>query len=460
MIFSFKSDPFKQLKREIGKAKVMTDPASISVYGMDATIGRGSAICVTFPENTDDVISIVKFASERLIPITPRGSGSGLSGGSIPSNGSIVMSFERMRQILSFEPEKHLSIVQPGVITADFQNEVIKYGLFYPPDPSSHTVSTIGGNVAENAGGLRCFKYGVTSQYVLGIEFVNPDGEIQKTGILSNSIYEPDLTYVMVGSEGTLGIFTKIALRLIPLPEYTYTLCGYYSSPSTALGIMDELVGTGVLPSVMEFMDDVSLNAVSKYIEHTIPVGSEALLLLELDGKRTEVEEQIPIVKSLLEKESLNIETADLKIHRDKLWNLRRNISPSLSTMSSGKVHEDISVPRGSLKKMVKKVQDIRTTSGLNIAVYGHCGDGNLHIVVMFDSNSSEQVKKAKQTAESIMRNALALGGSISGEHGVGLTKNAYINWQLSEEVLSLMKQTKKTLDPENIFNPEKIFPK
>lgn len=458
MIFNWKSDSFKPLKKLIGKSKVLTDQPSITLYGMDATNTRGEACAVVFPENEQDVLSIVQFALENSLCITPRGAGSGLSGGSVPLNGSMVVSFERMRTIESIDIKTSTAIVQPGVVTSELQNEAAKVGLFYPPDPSSYSISTIGGNVAENAGGLRCFKYGVTGQYVLGIEYVNGKAELQQTGVFSNAKNSPDLTHLLIGSEGTLGVFTRIALRLIKAPSQTVTICAFYPTIFSALSTVEDIVKHQLLLSVMEIIDEKALKAAANYISVELPEGCKAMLLLELDGEKENIEKDYPKVLELLKLHSISVETANDKDHRDRMWKMRRSISPSLSNLSNGKIHEDIAVPRGNLASMADKLEEIRLASGLEIAVYGHAGDGNLHIVILHDSLDQNQVKKAQKCAEDVYKAAIELGGTISGEHGIGIAKRHYLKWQLPEKNIDLMKNIKKILDPSGVFNPDKIF--
>lgn len=451
-------DPFRTLRREIGKTKVLTQPEELYLYGFDATEERALPSAVVFPETTADVQAVVRFAHAEATTITPRGAGTGLSGGSVPVAGGIVLSTERMTQIKRMDPEKRVAIVQPGVVTAIIQEEANKHGLFYPPDPSSYTVSTIGGNIAENAGGLRCFKYGVTSHYVLGLEFVDAQGNIRKTGALDERDTEPDLTALLTGSEGTLGIITHAALRLIEAPETTVTISAFVSEAETAFALIEGIVQRGWVPSVLEYIDNVSLEASANHIGIEYPEDAKAMLLIELDGSRDHVDGLLPHIIALLEEEALQVEVATTSVARESLWQLRRGISPSLIRHAANSIHEDVAVPRGSLYKLVHKVHSLSGEYNLRIAVYGHAGDGNLHVVIMYDGKSNTEKVKANEVAKEIFKSAIEMGGTITGEHGVGHAKRAYLSWQISPQAIKLMKGIKKKLDPDGIFNPGKVL--
>ena len=451
-------NPLKQFREKLGNDIVRAAPEDLVLYGFDATTFRSAPSLVVLAESVDDIISTVEFARSHGLPIVARGAGSGLSGGSVPVEGGIVLSCERMKSILNIDSYEGIAIVQPGVVTADLQEAVSKYKLFYPPDPSSHTISTIGGNVAENAGGLRCFKYGVTGHYVLGLEYVNADGKICRTGILREKPTEPDLTSLMVGSEGTLGIFTRIALRLIPVPESVLTLSAHFENTMTAFSSIEGIIKNGWVPSVMELMDGKALKSAADFTGTSVPEGVGALVLLELDGDKSEIAELLPKLKSHLLNQALDVEVATDSRERDSLWQLRRNISPSLIRLATGRIHEDVAVPRGNLCKLAGKVAEISEKYGLQIPVYGHAGDGNLHVVILFDSLNPKEKKSATDASADIFKSAIELGGSITGEHGIGCAKKEFLSWQQSEETIDLAKRIKNSLDPFGIFNPGKIF--
>ncbi|MFH0766384.1 MAG: FAD-linked oxidase C-terminal domain-containing protein [Calditrichota bacterium] len=428
MLNWLKGDAFHQLRRKIGKLKVLTNPESLTLYGIDATTFRGNPAAVVLAETAEDVQETVVFAGQAGFTITPRGAGSGLSGGSVPESGSIVLSLERMKSLDSLETDLKTIKVRPGMVTADLQKEVLRHGLFYPPDPSSYEVSTIGGNVAENAGGLRCFKYGVTGHYVLGLEYVNGEGDLQQTGVLSTNIFEPDLTSLFVGSEGTLGIFTKIALRLIPAPETTITIAVYVASLDKALALVEKIITLGITPSVLEVADRRALTAAAGHAGVVFPSEAGSLLLLELDGVRSELDSAVLSLRDILIEDAINIETAATPMERNQLWKLRRSISPSLIRLGTGKIHEDIAVPRGRLLEMSANLDKIKNDHKIDMAVYGHAGDGNLHVVLIFDGANEKTVQCAHRAAEAVFRAAIDLGGTISGEHGIGLAKRQYLS--------------------------------
>jgi len=458
-------DPLRPLRRILGKGKLLTAPEELVLYGFDATGFRGRPAAVVMAESTRDIQATVKFAldagsavvSPRLT-VTPRGAGSGLSGGSVPVEGGIVLSCERMRSIISLDPDRRIAVIQPGVVTSSLQEAARRHQLFYPPDPSSNSVSTIGGNVAENAGGLRCFKYGVTGHYVLGVEFVDGEAELRRTGILDEEGVEPDLTPLMVGSEGTLGVFTRIALRFIPAPEAMMALSAFFLETEAALTTVEEIISRGWIPSVLEYIDHKALKAAAEFTGTDYPDAARALLLIELDGSKVEVEDLFPKVKSLLEGSALKVDVANDQKTGEQLWKLRRAVSTSLIRLASGKINEDVTVPRGSLAELARRVSQIERSCGLDIPVYGHAGDGNLHVVVMFDAKNTEAVRSAEGATREVFRVAIELGGTITGEHGVGYAKRDYLPWQQPDTVIKLARRIKGNLDPQGIFNPGKIF--
>lgn len=454
----FFNDPHRTLKKKLGKRKLLNRPEDLFLYSFDATPHRELPALVVMAETEDDVIQTVNFARENRFPITARGAGSGLSGGSIPEKGGIALSLERMHQIENIDVENKIAYVQPGVVTAELQHEVGKHGLFCPPDPSSYTISTIGGNIAENAGGLRCFKYGVTGQYVSGVRFIDSLGKLRKTGILNDEWQVPDLTPLLVGSEGTLGIVTGAALRLIDKPEATVTLAAYFNDRNQLFKAVSEIIQAGLVPAVMEYIDRIALQAVSEFSKLTYPEAADALLLLELDGTQDEIESQMKDVRMILIKCSDTLSVATDNAERDRLWALRRAISPSLIRAATGKIHEDIAVPRGKLRELSDMVSDIGKSYGLRIAVYGHVGDGNLHVVVMYNSDSEESRDSAKSASQDIFKAAISLGGTITGEHGIGIAKKQFLPWQLTEHTIAASIKLRNHIDPHRLFNPGKIF--
>ena len=451
-------DNLKPLRRALGGDKVLSTPESKVIYGKDATGLQGHPLAVVLAESVEDIQITVKYAIDKGLNITPRGAGSGLSGGSIPKNGSIVLSCENMKEIIDFNPDEGKIVVQPGVTTQTVQNIANEAGMFYPPDPASYTVSTIGGNIAENAGGLRCFKYGVTSHYVLGIEYVDSNGEIKGSGSIGNAVFNPDITSLLIGSEGTLGIFSKIELRLINLPDKTITIAAYFKDIVGGFEATEKILQSGLTPSVIEYIDKSALRAAAEYINFSVNPDAESMLLIELDGDAEKVGSDLIQIEKLLEASSFQYEIADNPVHRDRLWSLRRAISPSLIRMSTGKIHEDIAVPRSRLVEISTIIQEISESYSINIAKYGHAGDGNLHVVFLFDASDTEQKTSADKAVRSLFSKVISLGGTISGEHGIGLSKREFIPDQLSEMNIAISKQLKDYFDPIGLFNPGKIY--
>ncbi len=454
----WKKDPFKPLKKAIGKEKVYTLPEDLALYSIDASHLQGAPCAVVLPENAADLQKIVRFASETGIHITPRGAGSGLSGGSVPEKNSVVVSCERMTKIEKIDHKDKIAIVEPGVVTEQLQRKAAEQNLYYPPDPSSNSISAIGGNVAENAGGLRCFKYGVTGQYVLGAEFINSQGEIVRTGYFGAKIFEPDITGLIIGSEGTLGIISKIALRLIPLPENTITILCSFKESEECFETVESIIAHGVVPSVLEFIDHNAIQAALEYSDITLTDAVKGILLMELDGSAREVSEFLHHIKKILGNSVMDIKIAQEKSERDSLWNLRRSISPSLIRLSTGKLHEDIAVPRGKISETYRAIKEAERSNSVWIAVYGHAGDGNLHVVILFDAGNRNSVSNAKKASEEIFRYAIKVGGTISGEHGIGIAKRNYLSWQFPERNIKYMHQIKEMFDPNCLFNPGKIL--
>ncbi len=451
-------DRFAALKRLIGIHKVLTEIHDLAVYAFDATRYRSIPEAVVLAESTEDVQATVKFANENDISITPRGAGSGLSGGSVPIKGGIVLSCEKMKEIISFDPVSRTIITQPGLVTSELQSIVAKKRLFYPPDPSSYTVSTIGGNVAENAGGLRCFKYGVTGNYVTGIEYVDYKGDTCFTGSLNKTNIEPDLTGLLVGSEGTLGILTKIALQLIELPEKTITISCYFNDKTKAFDAISTTLASGITPSILEYIDHRALCASASFMQMDYSSETKALVLIECDGDKERVKFEVENLQKSLSPLAISLEIAEDDKQRERLWQLRRGVSPSLTRLSDGRIHEDVAVPCDKLSNFAQIVEDIGSKYGLEIPVYGHAGDGNLHIVILYDISDSKTIKKAEDAAKNIFKAAIDLGGTITGEHGIGMMKKEFLPWQISNDLLKYQKQIKQHFDPQGVFNPDKLF--
>jgi len=450
----------KNIRRALGSKKVITTPEARFVYSTDVTKKRGLPACIVFPENTEDIISTVKIASEYKIPVSPRGAGTGMSGGAVPHDGGISISFERMNKILEIDTDNKIAIVEPGVINSRLQEEVAKHNLFYPPDPSSNNISTIAGNIAENAGGLRCVKYGVTSDYVIGLETVNSEGNIFGTGCFAESNDSFDLTQIFCGSEGTLGIISKAVLKLIDKPASTMTLLVEFPSAVNASEAVTDILNAGLIPCIMELIDNTTLKAILEFVPLDLSANTKSVLLIEYDDVPRIIEKNAEKTSEIcLDNSALNIKTAADSMEREKLWKLRKSISPSLTRLASGKINEDIAVPRGKIAEIIVFADDLSREIGIIIPIYGHAGDGNLHVNMIFDMDDNKQVQAAHIGVERLLKKVVELDGTISGEHGIGLLKNDYLNLQFSDKKIEFHRRLKRVFDSKNIFNPGKILP-
>ena len=456
------SDGIKRLIKALGENKVSTSEVERKLYSYDATpipVKSEVPSAVVFPEGKEDVKKIVEICYEEGIPMFPRGAGSGLTGGAMPTDrGGVVISFERMNRF-EVDRDNATAIVEPGVVTYDFQKYVEKLGLFYPPDPSSYKYSTIGGNVAENAGGPRCVKYGVTREYVLGITAVIKYGTVIKTGNpVIKDVAGYDITKFFVGSEGTLGLITKIIVRLIPKPRARKTLLALFDDLPTVGKVVTSLMTSGVFPSALEFMDKDAIKVVREYKGIDLPEDAEALLLIEVDGNPPSVEEDVKVVGGILKDAGVNYRIAKDEKEEEELWLARKSLGPALAKIKSGKINEDIVVPRSCLSEAVPAFRSLSDKYGLPVVIFGHIGDGNLHVNVMYDKSSKEEEERAERAMEEVFDIAIGFGGSITGEHGVGLTKMTFLEKQLGKETVDIMREIKKVFDPLNLFNPGKVF--
>ncbi|MBI3399739.1 MAG: FAD-binding protein [Deltaproteobacteria bacterium] len=452
----------KELTHIIGKDNIQTSKEDLICYSYDATNQKFLPDAVVFPKSASEISLILKLANQEGFPVVPRGAGSGFSGGSLPVKGGVIVSLERMNTILKIDADNLIAIVEPGVVTGDFQEEVEKLGLFYPPDPSSLRFCTMGGNVAECAGGPRAVKYGVTKDYVLGLEVVLPTGETINTGAQTiKSVVGYDLTKLMVGSEGTLGIVTKIILKLLPLPEATKTMLAVFQDMKDAARAATNIISSKIIPSTLEFMDRGSISCVDDYVSMGLPADIEAVLLIEVDGDRGLIENQAEGIKKIcLDNRAREVRIAGDKKEVKQLWQIRRAISPSLAKLKPNKINEDIVVPRSKIPDAIIGVREIAKKYNLTNANFGHAGDGNIHVNIMIDKSDRAEFLRAEKAVKEIFKLVLGLGGTISGEHGIGISKMPYIGMELSHTAIDVMKKIKQVLDPKGILNPGKIFPK
>jgi len=443
---------------------VKTDPTTIRENSTDATKLFHPADVVVFPENTAQVSAVVRLANRTLTPIVSRGGGVGYAGGAVPIRGGIVISMRHMNRILEIDTIDLVAVVEAGVITDDLQRAAEEKGLFYPPDPASLKQCTIGGNVAHNAGGPRAFKYGVTRQYLLGAEAVLATGEVVETGgrVVKNAVGY-DLTDLLCGSEGTLGIVTKVTMRLIPKPEMAETVMGLFRSTSQCAACAIRLVESRIIPSKLELLDQQSLEAIRKYIEDEhiditcpLPEWAGALLLIEVDGYSSTVRRVSGEVRQAIHESGGQVQEAD---NPEDLWAIRRYMSPAVGRLRPNKINEDIVVPRSRVADYLSAIDELKRGIGFPIVCFGHVGDGNLHVNLMIDQADPAEVESARQVKHRIFELAVQMGGTISGEHGIGITKSEFLPMALRAESIEAMKRIKRALDPNNILNPGKIFP-
>ncbi|MEW6402582.1 MAG: FAD-linked oxidase C-terminal domain-containing protein [Chloroflexota bacterium] len=452
-----------QLVCVLGKKHVLHSPEDLAVYSYDGTFAEGLPEVVALPASTEEVSQLVKLASEARVPIVARGMGSGLAAGSIPmNNGGMVLSLTRMNHILEIDTENSVLRTEAGVITADLQAAVEKLGFFYPPDPSSIRHSTIGGNIACNAGGPRCLKYGVTGDYVLGLTIVLADGRILKTGgkpIKDATGY--DLNGLFTGSEGTLGLITEALLRLIAKPRYARTALAEFASLHDASRTVTAIIREGVIPASLELMDQTAIVCIEEAMQLGLNTAVEASLIIETDGadEHTVTSEIEACARICREHGAQSVKMAQCETERASLWKARRSISPALARKSPNKLGEDITVPRSAIPEVVQRLRMISTRHGLPIVIFGHAGDGNLHPNILFDKRRLDQWKKAEQMVAEIFDASLAVGGTLSGEHGVGVLKRPYLERALGSVSIDVQRHIKQALDPLNILNPGKIFP-
>ncbi|NQT93437.1 MAG: FAD-binding protein [Lentisphaerae bacterium] len=420
---------------------------------------------VVWAKSADEVSAILKLANEVNVPVTPRGAGQGLSGGAVPVFGGIVMSVEKMDRILEIDEENLMATVEPGVITGVLHREVEAKGLFYPPDPASLDSCSIGGNIAENAGGPRAVKYGITRHYVCGLEVVLPSGDIISLGgKIVKDVTGYDLKHLIIGSEGTLGVVTKIILRLIPLPEHRVDMLVPFNDFESASKSVSEIIKSRIVPTAMEFMGKDSVLAVEALTEKEIPFHEAAAhLLITMDGSSKEVIEADyeRAGEICLENGAVDVLIADNPALRDKLWEARRLIIEALQHLSPERIMEteDLAVPRADIPRLLKAIAEIAEQEKTNIICFGHAGDGNVHVNVIKDMPEDVWQEKKHTVSEKMYKAALALGGAITGEHGIGLTRKEFLGLAVDAPAVELMRQIKSAFDPNGILNPGKILP-
>jgi len=457
---SINEEAARIFQKIVGKQHFSMKPADLELYSYDAANRPSRPEAVIHPGGTDEVSRIMKAAWNLEVPVTPRGAGAGFTGGSVPVMGGLVLTTKRMNKIREIAPEDLIVVTEPGVITEDLQREVERFGLFYPPDPASKDFSTIGGNVAESAGGPRAFKHGVTSHYLLGLEAVLPDGTVIHTGSRTiKNVVGYNLTALIAGSEGTLAIITSITLRLIPKPPHTRTIQLLFNTTDSAARTVASIIAAKVVPATMEIMDDYCIDLANKYAGASLPDGARAAIIIECDGEEEEVKREIGRVIEIAKKNgSIRTLAAANTEEADSLWKIRRSLSPIIAKLWDVKVNEDIVVPRSRIPDTFGIIKHLQKKYRLDMPTFGHAGDGNLHVNIMYNKNDIGADERAKQTAKELFEYVVSIGGSISGEHGIGITKAPFLKIELSEAEIALLKRIKAAFDPKGILNPGKIF--
>lgn len=453
MLLKSFADEFRSI---VGNEWFLDTPEDLATYSYDGFLPEFKPDAILVPGSTDEISKIMRLANRERINITPRGAGTNICGGSVAKKGGIIITFHRMNKILAIDPENRCAVVQPGVVNADLQKEVARYGLMYPPDPASMFVSTIGGNVALNAGGPRGVKYGVTRDYLLGLEVVLPSGEVIKTGgkTLKN-VSGYDLTRLMCGSEGTLGIFTEITVRLIPLPPGKATLQAVFSNLDDAATTVSAIISSGIVPTTLELLDRVVLDAIRNYGGAEFSKEAEALLLIEVDGEEVLVEGQGKrIEKFCKERGAIDVQRAKSPEEAERLWQARRTAFGSVARLRPNCIVEDATVPVKRLPEIIRKIVELADKYRLKIGVLAHAGDGNLHPLIMTDHRDKEEMARIDKALEEMYEAAIAMGGTLSGEHGIGIAKKRFMPMEFSQSAIEIMRGVKGVFDPNNILNP------
>jgi glycolate oxidase len=450
-----------QITAITGPEQVLTAAEDRWCYAFDATDLAALPDLVVFPGSAAEVSRILVLANEHRFPVTPRGAGSGRSGGSVPIEGGVVLVLTRLNRILEINTRDLVAVVEPGVILSKLKSAVEEQGLYYPPDPASADFCTIGGNVAECAGGAVAVQYGVTRDYVLGLEVVLPTGEIIDTGTRTmKGVVGYDLTRLFLGSEGTLGVITRIILRLVAKPAARQTLAAAFGTLKAAAEAVSRILASGLAPTALEFMDHVTLRCVREMLPFEVDASAAALLLMAVDGHPQDVEERAGAMARFCEEQGARpVIRARTLEEAEQLWKARKVISPALKKAKPQKVSEDVVVPLGAIPDLITALEELSRRRGLIIPCYGHAGDGNIHVNVLYDRNLPDEMEAVEPTVEDIFALVRRFQGTLSGEHGIGLTKAPYLGMELSPAAIAVQKRLKQAFDPNNIMNPGKIFP-
>lgn len=449
----------KELERIVGPERATDAPEDLLAYSYDAYTEEHRPEIVLFPATTEEVSAIMRTAYREVIPVTARGSGTNLAGESIPVRGGIVVCLTRMDRILSVDAENHTATLQPGVVNMDLQRAVEKQGMMYPPDPASWAMATMGGTVATNAGGPRTLKYGVTKDYLLGLTVVLADGDVLKTGGRTiKNVTGYNLTNLFCGSEGTLGIFTEITVRLIPLPQATRTIRADFAKLEDCTDAVAAIVAAGIVPAAMELMNQFTVRAVEMSFGLGLPTDLDGMLLIQVDGHPETLTREIGQIEKILQERSVtNVSTAENSAEAEKLWQARRSAGPALMRMRPNFITEDVTVPVSKITAMIRKVVEICQKHQIEVGVIAHAGDGNLHPCMVFDQRDKNEFERVKTICAELVPEALALGGTLSGEHGIGIAKARFLHLEMDPIAIRVMSGIKEYFDPKGILNPGKF---
>ena len=445
----------------VGERWFMDKPEELIAYSYDATpMYQQNPDAVVLPATTEEVAEVMRIACQNRINVIPRGAATNLSGGTVPLEGGLVVGLNRLNKLLEIDQENLTATIQPGLVTADFHKAVEAVGLFYPPDPGSMKTSTLGGNIAEGAGGLRGLKYGVTKDYVIALEAVLSNGDVIRTGgKLAKDVAGYDLTKLLVGSEGTLGIITEATVRLLPLPETKQTMLAMFKSLPAAAKAVSRIIANKIIPVTLEFMDQATVNVVEDYVKIGLPTDVEAVLLLEQDGSPDQVKRDIEIMARICKEEAASeVKVANTHAEGEQLMVARRTALSALARLKPTTILEDATVPRSKIAELAEYIILTAKKYDLQICTFGHAGDGNLHPTCLTDIRNKEEIERVEKAFDEIYEKTIEFGGTITGEHGVGIAKAGYLEWKVGKEGLAVMKGIKQAFDPYGILNPGKLF--
>lgn len=450
----------KDLTKIVGKENILADLKDLISYSYDATMRQELPDVIVFPRSTAEVQAIMKLSHREKIPAVPRGAGTNLSGGTIPVKGGIILEISRMNRILEINTANRRAVVEPGVVNLDLQNALSPLGYFYPPDPASQKSSTLGGNIGENAGGPMCLRYGVTSKYVCGMEVVLADGEVINTGDYVEDFPGYDLRGLFIGSEGMLGIATKLILHIIPKPEASQTMLAIFDHLEDGGQAVSDIISAGIVPGAMELLDQKMCQVIEQSVNAGYPTDAAGILLIEVAGLADTLEKQVQEISDICRKDKVReLRIAQSNAERDALWKGRRGAFGSVARICPPYIVCDGTVPRNKLPEALHKVGEIAEKNKVLIVNVAHAGDGNLHPLILFDVNNPEERKAAKVAGENVLDACIAMGGTISGEHGIGLEKMGAMRSMFDPPDIAAMRKVKHVFDPDDIFNPGKMFP-